>query len=132
MYIRPYRHSDFETIASWWTDRDSIPPQRGMLVEDGTFVVEGDNGEPLMSQTVLCTQSKDICILEFFCKTSREPQSIPRGLEQVLWKHCYGWAKDRGYKYMIGYSQNEKVCQWLDISGMHRSLGNLQSFWKEL
>ena len=129
MHIRPYRHSDFKTIASWWTDRGDIAPHQGMLVEDGTFVLEDAVG-PIMSQTILTTQSKDICILEFFCKNSNRP--VERGVEQVLWKHCFDWAKSQGYKYVVGYSKVERIFPRLEAAGMTRSMGGLQSFFKEL
>lgn len=129
--IRNYRPTDFSAIASWWTDRGDMAPHPGMLVEDGTFVLEND-GEPAASQTILCTQSKDICILEFFCKNPKPVHPVPRGFEQVLWKHCFAWAKVRGYKYVVGYSKVERIFPRLEAAGMTRSLGGLQSFFKEL
>lgn len=131
MLIRPFKNTDYETIASWWQQHEEIPPHAGMMCEDGTFVVELD-GEPVMSQTVLCTQSKLLCIFEFFCKSPNAKHLIGKEVGHDLWQHCFAWAKSKGYKYAITYSKEERLSKRLETFGMIRSLSGLQSFYKEL
>lgn len=129
MIIRAYKDSDYETIASWWTQAGEIGPLPGMMVEDGTFVVEID-GKPVMSQSVWLTQSKCIALFELFI---RDPNTkLPKDVGAKLWQHCFQYAKSRGYNFCITYSKEPRLTERLESFGMNKSLSGLQGLWKEL
>lgn len=105
MTIRPYRHDDYEVIRSWWTASGAIPPEPGMMIEDGTFVLEA-LGRAVMSLTVLLTQS----CLAYFEGYIADPK-FTRGKRagELLWSHCYDFARSRGAKQVILYAAKEKL-----------------------
>jgi hypothetical protein len=128
--IRPYKESDFETIHSWWIAAGECPPARGMMISNGTFVLEVD-GVPALTQTVLLTQSKELCYLEGIAKNPEFKESL-ESLIPPLWETVFQYAKDRGYKNILGYCKVEKLKNKYQKLGLVKVMDNLSAFTREL
>jgi rRNA processing protein Gar1 len=130
--IRPYKESDYEMIASWWSDHGEVGPRPGMMVEDGTFVLELGS-TPVMSITVFLTQSKEVAYLEGLISapyfTIKEARRI---VGQELVNHAYAFAKSKGYKRVICYTDKPKLANRYQELGMSKSIGSIQALFREL
>jgi hypothetical protein len=127
--IRPYQHSDFETICSWWEASHETAPIPGMMIEYGTFILEID-GAPSMSLTVLLTQSKEISFLEGFIAKPGIEKNLRQEASQCLVNHCYSFAHFKGYKNILCYSKVEKLSKRYESLGMTRSQSGLTGFYR--
>jgi len=129
MLIRPYKHSDYATIASWWEAFGEIGPQEGMMIEDGTFVLEIDE-KLALSLTVFKTQST-IGYLEGYISDPELDKVARRKNGEELWNHCFNWARWQGIKVLICYNKPIFVERY-EALGMTKSIGNLTSMFKTL
>lgn len=129
MNIRPYKHSDYETICSWWTTHGEPGPVLGMMIEDGTFVAELCD-EPALSLTVFLTQSKELAYLEGYVKNPKFKNLEAEGKQ--LFEHCYDFAKSKGYKRVVMFSQVPKLNEKCIRYGMLKAASHLSSTVKEL
>jgi hypothetical protein len=130
--IRSFDNGDFEMIASWWTARGELPPLPGMMVEDGTFVLEYD-GEPIMSLTVFLTQSRELSYIEgYICRPGVSKEVSHEG-GQMLWNHAYWWATTAGSKRVLCYTNKEKLVERYQDLGMTKSpVNQLSCLYREL
>lgn len=129
MDIRLYKNSDFEMIQNWWIDSNEIPPLREMLTEDSTFVLEM-HGKARMCITVYLTNCKAVAHLENFVKDPNFKDS--NTCSKILVEHAEKFAKEKGYKYLMCLSYQEKLKSRYEKLGYIRTLNNLSSFCKEL
>lgn len=129
--IKPYSHSDFEQICSWWDGYGESRPVEGMMIENGTFILEL-NEIPTLCLTVLLTQSKEMAYLFAFIKN---PTFNGQNLEEygrVLWDYCAKFAKDLGYKRVICFAGTNKLKDKYEKFGMKQTMTGLSSLVKEL
>lgn len=129
MNIRSFKHEDFKMIESWWIDSGQCPPLSGMMTEDGTFILEINN-IPSLSMTVFKTQSS-IAYFEGFIKNPNIKKNLHKE-GQILWDHCFSYAKKNGYKQVICYCMVDKLKQKYISYGMNESAKNLSAFVKEI
>ncbi len=129
--IRPFRQEDFKNIANWWSSAGECPPLDGMMIEDGTFVLEIE-GVAALSLTVFLTQSKEISYLEGFVKNPLFHEFNLNKYGQLLWDHCFKYASDKGYKRIICYCAVEKLIGIYSKFGMTLTCRNLSSLAKEI
>jgi hypothetical protein len=129
--IRPYKHSDYENIVSWWLSYNECPPVFGMMVEDGTFVLQLNN-VPALSLTVFLTQSKEISYLEGFIKNPVFKDISLEDYDRLLWDHCFNYAKLRGYKRIVALCEEPKLFNKYKRLGMTEICSSLKSFTREL
>jgi len=122
--IRPYKHSDFETISSWWIANGEPAPINGIMVENGSFVLELDN-VPSLALTILLTQSKELAFMEGFIKNPifKEMSLEPYGF--LLWNHCLDYARSFGYKRLIAISDKEKLFSKYERFGMKKTIPSM-------
>lgn len=125
--IRPYSFSDFEMVYSWWTSAKECPPILGMMINDGSFILEL-NGVPALSLTVFLTQSKEISFIEGFIKNPEFRNTNLEEYGKILWNHCFNYAKDSGYNRIICYCLENKLIDKYKRFGMEQSASNLTSF----
>jgi hypothetical protein len=130
MLIREYTPSDFSIISSWWTDQKECSPVEGMMIEDGTFILESDN-VPALSLTVFKTQSKEMAYLEGFIKNPVFKRSLEKEAA-ALWEHCFQYAKNCGYKRLVCYCLVDKLVEKYKRFGMIQTTSNLNSFVRVL
>lgn len=128
--IRPYRHSDFSMIVSWWNAAGQCPPIEGMMSPAGSFVLEL-NGEPALSLSLLLTQSKEISFIEGFIKNPAFKQSLEE-YGTVLWQHCFSVAEELGYKRVVCYCLEDKLINKYKRFGMEQTASGLSSFVRVL
>ena len=129
MNIRPYKHEDFDTICSWWnTSTNQVPPV-GLMIEDGTFILE-INKVPALCLTVLKTQSKEICYLFGYVKNPSFNVLEEQG--KKLWDHCFEYAKNSGYKRIMCIAHIDNLKLKYERFGMTRTLNNVSTFSREL
>lgn len=114
--IRPYHPNDYEMICSWFKHFGDAQPTPGMLLEDGTFIMEIDYF-PAICQTVLLTQSKDMAYLEFLIKNPEFTASLEDYIS-VLWDRCFRYASERGYSRILTFSENDKLSEKFKRLGM--------------
>ncbi len=128
MNIRPYEHADYELICSWWIESKEHAPERGMMVTDGTFVLECE-GRAVMSLTVLLTQST----IAYFEGYIADP-NFSRGarLGALLWAYCYRFARSRGAKQVVIFAGKEKLVKRYQALGVTPVLSGLTALTRSL
>lgn len=129
--IRPYIEKEFDLIAGWWRESGSVPPCPGMMIEDGTFVVDLDD-TPTMSLTVLLTQSKQMAYIEGYICRPGVKKEVRSEIGADLWNHCFEFAKARGYARVVCLAPNEKLASRYEDLGMTRTLSEIHSLAREL
>jgi len=129
--IKRYSHSDFENISSWWMESTGMRPTSNMMIEDGTFILTVNNIEALCL-TVLLTQSKDMAYLFAFIKNPFFKNIDLEECGQVLWNHCFDYAKSKGYTQVLCFTDNEKLKEKYKRFGMTPTVNNLTGFIKEV
>lgn len=129
--IRPFRNTDFEMICSWWEFYGAVPPIAGMMCEDGTFILELGT-EPVMTLSVLLTQSKEISYFEGYCAKPGLSKENSNDCGNILWDHCYKYLRDKGYKRVIIFTDKDSLARrYMDL-GMTKAVGGLTSLAREL
>lgn len=129
--IRPYRENDFETIVSWWEAHHEVPPLPGMMIEDGTFVLEM-NGEPIITLTAFKTQSKQISFLEGFCSKPGLDKKLRNELSRGLWRHVLNYLKEDGFKRVMIMAHREALAKRYQELGMQMGLHSVQTLGREI
>lgn len=130
MRIRSYDPIDFEVIQSWWKEQDQVPPLKGMMVEDGTFVLEY-SGEPVMTLTAFRTQSLEVCYFEGYCAKPGLDRKLRNHLGKILWNHCYSYLKKNGAKRVTAFTEKKRLAQRYEDLGMMPTLKGLYALTKE-
>jgi hypothetical protein len=103
MKIRAYCEDDYEEISSWWKSYGHPIPLRGMMIEDGTFVVEKEE-KPAMTLTVYKTQSKQVSYLEGYCVRPDISKKESNEMGNLLWEHCFDYLRRQGFKRVSGFT----------------------------
>lgn len=117
-------------VAGWWLDACQPMPTPGMLVEDGTFILELDS-VPALCLSVFLTQSKDIAWTAGYIKNPKFKQSLEKEGAH-LWTHCFNYAKEKGYNRVMCYSLVNKLTEKYKRFGMTQTCSNLSSFMRML
>lgn len=128
--IRSYDDCDFEEICSWWISHGETPPQKGMMVHDGTFVLELD-GNAVMTLTAFMTQSMEVSYFEGFCAKDGLPKDIRNDLSMVLWDHCTAYLKNNGRNRVIIFTDKPRLAIRYETLGMNIGISGLYSLGKE-
>lgn len=126
--IRSYKPTDYENICSWVGTR--IP--EGMLVENGTFVLEIENVAAL-TLSVFLTQSKQVAYLMGFYKNPIFKSISLEPFGQQLWNHCFEHAQSKGYKRILCFAETNvpKLQEKYMRFGMTKTI-DLVGFVKEI
>jgi hypothetical protein len=129
--IRSFQDEDFELICSWWKAWNEVPPLPGMMISDGTFVLEYED-KPVMTLTAFKTQSKEIAYFEGYCRCPKLDTLVSNQLGVILWNHGYKYLKDNGFKRAIALTDKLALRnRYLEL-GMDWNLSNLYSLGKVL
>ena len=128
--IRPYKQQDFSNVANWWKISTNQTPPEGLLIEDGTFILEID-ATPALCLTVLKTQSKEISYLFGYVKNPEFKETLEEQGKD-LWYHCFNYAKNAGYKRIMCIAQIDELKSKYERFGMTRTLNNVSTFAREL
>ncbi len=128
--IRSYKSSDFDEIVSWWKAHDECPPLSGMMMADGTFVLELD-GRSSLTLTCLKTQSFEISYLEGFCAMPGLEKDLRNDLSHILWDHCLNYLKQEGFKRVIALADKPLLVSRYEKLGMTKLLSGIHSLVKE-
>lgn len=128
--IRRFKDDDYSEIASWWDACGENRPEPGMMVEDGTFVVE-ERGLPVMTMTVLLTQSKALAMFEGFIAKPGMETLDRRELGHSLWDHCFAYAKSKGYRNVICYGKPELAKRYENF-GMRAAMSELVGMMRRI
>lgn len=129
--VRAYKNSDYSTISSWWKNSTGARPAKGLMIENGTFILEL-NGIPAMCLTVLLTQSKEIAYCTAFIKNPIFKDDNLEEYGQILWSCCNAYAKSNGYKRTICFSNIPQLQEKYKRFGYIPEHKNLTNFVKEL
>lgn len=121
--IRPYNHSDFEMICSWWDSHNEPAPVIGMMIENGTFIYEHEN-KPILSLTVFLTQST-ICYFEGYISSPEITKEVRNECGIELWNYCFDYAEKNNSKHVIAYTDKPSLVKRYEALGMHKSIDNL-------
>lgn len=127
--IRSYKKSDFNMIYSWWEQIGEPLPIEGVMIENGSFLLELDN-VPALALTILLTQSKELAFIEGFIKNPIFKKSL-EPYSQILWNHCLDYAKNLGYKRVLVLSDKEKLFSKYEHYGMIKTIP-MMCFVREL
>lgn len=129
--IRPYTHKDFAMIDKWWEISTNQHIFEGVMVEDGTFILE-IKGVPALCLTTLLTQSKQMAYVSSYIKNPLFKGINLESYGHILWNHCFNYAKDKGYKRILCMAEFEQLKNKYERFGMKRTLNNIATFAKEL
>lgn len=129
--IRPYMSEDFPMIHSWWMAHKEVPPIPGMMTEDGTFVLEYD-GAPIMTLSVLLTQSPEVSYFEGFCSKPGLDKKISHHAGQILWDYCYQFLVLNGFNRVIILTNKESLISRYKELGMTEYVKGLTSLGRKL
>lgn len=130
VFIRPYHPNDYGMICSWWGEFGQDVPTPGMLLEDGTFILDLD-GTSSLCLTVLLTQSKDMSYLFAYIKNPLYCGCLEEYGKQ-LWDHCFDYAASKGYSRIICFADNPKLEAMYKRFGMIETTKNMTGLIKEL
>lgn len=131
MVIRNYKNTDFEYVAQWWAAADEPTPPPGCMPPNSTFVVEHD-GRPVMSLSVLLTNTPEISYLEFFVADPMFKGEARKQAAPMLVEHCCKFARELGYKRAICFADCEPLVHRYKELGMRQTTEGLASFVREL
>ena len=129
--IRPYRKSDFEEIYSWWEEHNEPAPIRGMMVEDGTFVVEWD-GKPVMTLTAFMTQSLEISHLAALCSKPGTSKEIRSECISALMHHCVNYLIKNRRRRFVMFADKAKLVKRYQELGLSIGESGLTVLGKEI
>lgn len=129
--VRPYQESDFDEICSWWKEHGEFAPLPGMMTPEGTFVLDL-NGMPVMTLSVLMTQTKEISYFEGYCAKPSLEKRLSNALGKLLWNHGYNYLRDRGYKRVIAFTDKTKLAERYEDLGMNQNMQGLTSLGRIL
>src|SRR5215203_5652049 len=119
IHIRPYKESDFHEIVSWWKEHGEFAPLPGMMSGEGTFVLELDT-QPVMTLSVLLTQTKEMSYFEGYCAKPGLQKNIRNALGQLLWQHGYQYLKNLGYKRVLIFTDKDALANRYERLGMNK------------
>ena len=130
MNIRPYKEADYITICTWWIIKGEPHPALGMMVENGTFVVELGN-TPVMSLTVFKTQG-NIGYLEGYISSPALNKQDSNELGICLWNYCFDYAKNIGIEHLIVYTSKPKLVTRYESLGMIKDINGLTALYRSI
>ena len=129
--IRDYKDSDFDEICSWWKEHGECPPLPGMMCEKATFVLELDD-QPVMTLTILTTESLEISYFEGYCVKPGISKSVSHELGDRFFNFGYALLKQLGFKRVVGFTNRHKLVERYQELGMDVYLKNMVSLGREL
>lgn len=130
-HIRAYKETDYDRVYSWWEARNEVPPCLGMMIEDGTFILELD-GEPVMTLTALTTQSKHISFFEGYCAKPGMDKTLRNMLGSLIWGHGVKYLQSKGYTRVNIVTDKLKLLKRYEELGMELQMTGLYSLGKEI
>lgn len=128
MNIRNYTNTDFETISSWFKELNEIAPQKEQLPEESSFIIEVDNKAAALVSIFLT--NVNICYMENLI--ANPGINNKKDVVQYLMNHAFSYAKSKGYKYSVGFTQHEKLAQRHINIGWDHKVNNVIIVCKEL
>jgi hypothetical protein len=129
--IRRYQHNDFEEICSWWREHGECPPLPGMMIEDGTIVMEHD-GKPVMTLTILITLSNEIAYFEGYCAKPGIDKQLSNRCGKSLFEYGYEFLKLNGFKRAIIFTDKPALVERYKELGMDVNMKDLVSLGRVL
>jgi hypothetical protein len=128
--IRPYNNHDFTELNKWWksTYNTDLPKD---LMTNGSFILE-INKVPALTLTVLKTQTKELSYLASFMKNPEFKKTSLETYGQILWNHCFDYARACGYKRIICLAEVEQLKSKYERFGMKKTSNNIATFYREL
>lgn len=129
--IRPYQEEDFDEICSWWIEHKEFAPLPGMMTEEGTFVLEYE-GKPILTLSVLMTQSKEIAYFEGYCAKPGIEKQLRNDLGEILFEHAYEFLRNRGFKRVIIFTDKPSLVHRYEELGMVKNMNGLYAMGRVL
>jgi|SRR6478735_2608065 len=129
--IRAYQHTDFEEICKWWVGHHELPPIQGMMIENGTFILENDH-QPVMTLTAFMTQSKEVSYIEGYCAKPGLDSALRRTLGEMIWEHCFQFLRSNGFKRALAFTDKPELVNRYKKFGMIKNMDGLSSLGREL
>lgn len=129
--IRQYKNEDYEMIKSWHIISTGETPMDGLMIENGTFILERAN-IPALCLTVLLTQSNQVSYCFGYIKNPLFKEQNLENEGRALWEHCFSFAKEKGYNNILCFSNVDKLKDKYQRFGMRKTMDNLSSFVRNL
>lgn len=120
MNIRNFKSSDYPLIKSWFKDG----PELEQMPEESSFVLEVEN-KPQACVSVFLTNT-NIAYFENLIANPKFKKSERKEAIQKLMEHAWSFAKDKGYKYAVGFTLYEK------LAARHLEMGWNKKFYSIL
>lgn len=118
-------------IVSWWNDACELPPLRTLMSEESTFILEID-AVPALSLTVFLTNNKTLSYVDGFIKSPSFKNRKLTTASTILWNHAFKFAKQRGYRWMIGFARNKLADYYINNFDMNNLGREFTAIGKEL
>lgn len=124
MTIRPYTHNDFKMIQSWHKES----PEKEQLPLESSFILE-KNDVPVVCISVFLTNT-NICYME---NMIANPEIKDRkDATKAIMEHAWNFAKDKGYKYAVGFTKHESLAKRHLQMGWQKKFNNIIILGQEL
>jgi hypothetical protein len=129
--IRNYEDRDYDMLKNWWHSQNEPAPTKDLIPIDSTFILEVDK-EPIVSLSVILTNTSGMCILENFIADPLKKGSMRKECSSVITNYALTFAMGMGYKRAVCFSYKDKLKQRYKDLGMKPTINNLTSFVREL
>lgn len=131
MTIRNYKKEDYPLIKSWWDRAKEIAPYPSMMPEESSFVLELE-GKPILAITLYLTNSVQIAWIDNLIGNPEITGNKRREATKMLVKYVEDFAREKGYKSTLCFSEKDKLVNYYQTLGYHPTLRNVTTLIKEL
>lgn len=128
MQIRTYTKADYPMLKSWYEAFGEACPEQDNFLEDSTFFLVQED-KPVYSVTCYLTNCKTRFFLEHFI---RAPEFKDKQASQGLIDFIECYARDLGYKYMIGFTIKPSLVKRYLEMGCTQTHDNVSTFIKKV
>lgn len=99
--VRPYRADDWPQVSSWWHASGQPVPAQETMPPESSFIAEIEH-EPALAVALYLTNTPAFAFVENFAGNPRLCGSDRREAGKVLADHISNFAKERGFKRLMG------------------------------
>lgn len=130
--IRHYNDSEYQTIRSWWTDLNEVPPLQDMLPEESSYIFEVD-GQPSICVTLYLTNSKAFCMIDnLICSPLFKEKGQRREAIELFKNYIDGVVKEKGFARILCMTEKPALKKRYMELGYRPTLDGVTTFIKEI
>ncbi|HUR99981.1 MAG TPA: hypothetical protein VMZ26_18090 [Pyrinomonadaceae bacterium] len=121
----------YEMLRAWWTFQREVPPTPGMVPEGSTWIVYAHSGVPLISASVLLTNSC-VAYAENFVGNPFARGEFRKEATDLLIRHGTEFARRANKTKLVCLAPNATLAAYYEKLGFVPTLKGLFGFVKEI